>query len=389
MKRVIWVILDSVGIGELPDADRFGDIGSNTFCNTVKASGISLPNLRKLGIGNIDGVDCYEDLDDVIGSYGKCVELSNGKDTTVGHWEMAGVHSPNPLPTYPNGFPKEIMDEFERRTGRKWLANKPASGTEILDELGEEHMKTGALIVYTSADSVFQIAAHEEIVPIDELYRYCDIARELLRGDHGVARVIARPFIGNPGDFKRTSNRRDFSLNPPGITVLDRAKEAGLDVIAVGKIEDIFNGVGITHAIHTKDNMDGVDQTLRFMKEENQGIIFTNLVEFDSTWGHRNNVQGYAGGLVAFDRRLPEIMEAMKDDDILIINADHGCDPTTESTDHSREYIPLLIYGKAIRKNVNLKVRGTFADIGQSIAQYLDLEAIPEGISFMKEVFLS
>lgn len=386
MKRVIWIVLDSVGIGELPDADRFGDVGSNTFCNTVKETGISLPNLRRLGIGNIDGVDCYPNSNEVIGSYGKCVELSNGKDTTVGHWEMAGVHSPNPLPTYPNGFPMDIMKEFENRTERKWLANKPASGTEILDELGEEHMKTGALIVYTSADSVFQIAAHEEIVPIDELYRYCEIARELLRGEHGVARVIARPFIGVPGSFKRTSNRRDFSLNPPGITVLDRAKASGLDVIGVGKIEDIFNGVGITHAVHTKDNMDGVDHTLAFMKEENHGILFTNLVEFDSTWGHRNDVKGYAGGLVAFDERLPEILETMRDEDILIINADHGCDPTTESTDHSREYIPVLIYGKSIRENINIGVRSTFADIGQSIASYLELEPIPEGTDFMKEV---
>ncbi|WZL83245.1 phosphopentomutase [Vallitaleaceae bacterium 9-2] len=385
-KRVIWIILDSVGIGELPDADKFGDVGSHTLCNTVNATSITLPNLEKLGIGHIEGVNCLHKVQNPIGSFGRCNEKSNGKDTTVGHWEMAGVHSPNPLPTYPNGFPDEIMIPFSEKTGRKWLANKPASGTDILDELGEEHMKTGALIVYTSADSVFQIAAHEEVVPIDELYRYCQIARELLAGEHGVARVIARPFIGKPGAFERTANRRDFSLSPPGVTVLDQVKKAGLSMVAVGKIEDIFNGKGVTEAIHTKDNMDGVDQTLHYMKSVEEGLIYTNLVQFDSHWGHRNDVIGYANGLVEFDNRLPEIIHSMHDEDILVINADHGCDPTTPSTDHSREYIPLLVYGKQIKAGIDLGTRETFADIGQSIADLIGVDPITEGISFKKEL---
>lgn len=385
-KRVIWIILDSVGIGALPDADKFGDVGSHTLCNTVNATSITLPNLEKLGIGHIEGVECLHKVQKPLGSFGRCNEKSNGKDTTVGHWEMAGVHSPNPLPTYPNGFPDEIMIPFSEKTGRKWLANKPASGTDILDELGEEHMKTGALIVYTSADSVFQIAAHEKVVPVEELYRYCQIARELLSGEHGVARVIARPFIGKPGAFERTANRRDFSLSPPGVTVLDQVKKAGKSMVAVGKIEDIFNGQGVTEAIHTKDNMDGVDQTLHYMKTVEEGLIFTNLVQFDSHWGHRNDVIGYANGLVEFDNRLPEILHSMHEDDILVINADHGCDPTTPSTDHSREYIPLLVYGKQVKPGVDLGTRTTFADIGQSIADLLDVDPINEGTSFKKEL---
>ncbi len=385
-KRVVWIILDSVGVGELPDADKFGDVGSHTLCNTVNATSITLPNLEKLGIGHIEGVHCLEKVAEPMGSFGRCIEKSNGKDTTVGHWEMAGVHSPNPLPTYPNGFPDEIMIPFSEKTGRKWLANRPASGTEILDELGEEHMKTGDLIIYTSADSVFQIAAHEDIVPIDELYRDCQIARELLSGEHGVARVIARPFIGKPGAFERTANRRDFSPSPPGVTVLDQVKKANLPMVAVGKIEDIFNGKGVTEAIHTKDNMDGVDQTLNYMKTVKEGLIFTNLVQFDSHWGHRNDAVGYANGLVEFDDRLPELIDAMTDEDILVINADHGCDPTTPSTDHSREYIPLLVYGKQLKSGVNLGTRETFADIGQTIADLLGVESIDEGISFKKEL---
>lgn len=386
IERVIWIILDSVGIGELPDAAQFGDEGSNTLENIAKVTKLDLPNLYRLGLGNIDGVKHLEKVTNPEGIYGKMAEMSNGKDTTIGHWEMTGVYSPNPLPTYPNGFPREIIEPFEEQTGRKILANKPASGTQIIDELGEEHMNTGKLIVYTSADSVFQIAAHEEIVPIEELYRYCDIARALLVGEHAVARVIARPFVGKPGSFKRTSNRRDFSLLPPHKTILDLMKDAGHSVIGIGKIEDIFCGQGLTEAIHTKDNMDGVDQTLKYMKQNKKGLIFTNLVEFDSSWGHRNDVQAYAKGLMDFDKRLVEIMNEMNDTDILFINADHGCDPTTESTDHSREYVPFIAWGKALKEGVNIGVRKTFADVGQTITDIFELQKLPIGESFYKDI---
>lgn len=386
INRIIWIILDSVGIGELPDAKLFGDVGSNTLENIAKATRLDLPNLYSLGLGNIDGVVHLDKVKEPKGAYCKMGQLSNGKDTTIGHWEMTGIYSPNPLPTYPNGFPKEVIDAFIEQTGRNILANKPASGTAIIDELGEEHMKTGKLIVYTSADSVFQIAAHEDIVPLEELYRYCSIARDILKGEHAVARVIARPFIGKPGNFKRTENRRDFSLLPPSKTILDLVKESGKDVIAIGKIEDIFAGQGITKAVHTKNNMDGVDKTLHYIRQENEGIIYTNLVEFDMTWGHRNDVIGYANGLMEFDKRLPEIFDAMKDTDILLINADHGCDPTTESTDHSREYIPFIAYGKELKQGVNLGIRKTFADIGQTIAEIFNLPKLKIGESFYQEI---
>ncbi len=313
-------------------------------------------------------------------------ELSNGKDTTIGHWEMVGIHSPVAFPTYPDGFPGDITNQFEAFVSKKILGNKPASGTAILEELGEEHMKTGRPIVYTSADSVFQIAAHEDIVPIEKLYEMCRAARNILKGEHAVARVIARPFKGELGSFYRTSNRRDFSLVPPETTVLDNMKAQGLNVIGVGKIEDIFSGKGITEAIHTKDNMDGVDGTIDYMKKDSKGLIFTNLVEFDSQWGHRNNVEGYAKGLEAFDARLPEIIENMKDTDILMINADHGCDPTMPGSDHSREYVPFLAYGKPLKENVDLKTRKTFADIGQTISDIFDLEALKIGESFLDEI---
>jgi len=384
--RIIWIIIDSVGIGELPDAKKFGDVGSNTLENIALATNLEIPNLTKLGLGNIDGVKALKRVENPIGIYGKLAEISNGKDTTIGHWEMAGIHSPNPFPTYPNGFPEDIINEFIEKTGREVLGNKPASGTEIIKELGEEHVKTGKLIVYTSADSVFQIAAHEEVVPIEELYKICKIAREILKDEHAVARVIARPFVGEVGNFSRTSNRRDFSLVPPKKTVLDYVKENGQDVIGVGKIEGIFSGQGITEAIHTKDNMDGVDQTIKYMKENNKGIIYTNLVEFDSKWGHRNDVEGYAKGLMDFDKRLPEIIDNMKPTDILIINADHGCDPTTESTDHSREYIPFIAYGKELKNNVNIGIRSTFADIGQTIADILKVGPLEIGTSFYNEI---
>ncbi|CEI73677.1 MULTISPECIES: phosphopentomutase [Romboutsia] len=388
MNRVVWIVIDSVGIGALPDSKKFGDEGVNTLGNIIKThKDIKIPNLLKLGIGNIDEVDFVEGVDSPIGCFGKCEEISQGKDTTTGHWEMTGVLVETPFKTFENGFPKEIIDEFEKRTGRKVVGNKPASGTAILDEYGEHQMKTGDVIVYTSADSVFQIAAHEEIIPLDELYKMCEIAREIMMGDNAVARIIARPYIGKgKGEFVRTSNRRDYSLNPFEKTVLDNIKEAGLDVIGVGKIEDIFNGQGITEAIHTKDNMDGVDQTINYINKENKGLIFTNLVDFDSKYGHRRNVKGYKEAIEEFDARIPEIIDALKEDDILIINADHGNDPTYKGTDHTREYIPVLIYGKNIKSGVNLGIRKSFADIGATVADILDTKMTKNGTSFKSQI---
>lgn len=388
MNRVIWMIIDSVGIGALPDSAKFGDDGVNTLGNIVKAHcDIKIPNLRKLGIGNIDEVDFIDNIENPIGAFGKCGEISQGKDTTTGHWEMTGILVETPFKTFENGFPKEIIDEFEKRTGRKVVGNKPASGTAILDEYGEHQMKTGDVIVYTSADSVFQIAAHEEIIPLDELYKMCEIAREIMMGDNAVARIIARPYIGSgTGQFSRTSNRRDYSLNPFEPTVLDMIKENNLDVIAVGKIEDIFNGQGITQAIHTKDNMDGVDQTINYMKKENNGLIFTNLVDFDSKYGHRRDTLGYKEALEEFDARIPEIIENMRDEDILIINADHGNDPTYKGTDHTREYIPLLVYGKQVKQGINLGIRNSFADIGATVNDILNVPLPKNGISFKEDI---
>ena len=313
-------------------------------------------------------------------------EVSKGKDTITGHWEIAGLQLEYPFPTYPDGFPKEVLDEFVKLTGRGVLGNCAASGTEIIKEYGEEHMKTGKLIVYTSADSVFQIAAHEEVVPLEDLYRICGIAREMLQGEHMVGRVIARPFIGEPGNFTRTPNRRDFSAEPTSDTVLDILNKKGLDVIAVGKIEDIFSKKGVTVAEHTKNNMDGVDITLKFMGQESKGLIFTNLVDFDMVFGHRNNPEGYKQALEEFDNRLPEILSAMKDNDMLIITADHGCDPTTPSTDHSREHVPVIIYGKGIREDINLGTRKTFADIACTIAEVFNAENKFPGQSFLREI---
>ena len=388
MNRVVWIVIDSVGIGALPDSEKFGDSGVNTIGNIVnQCNDIKIPNLRKLGIANIDGTNFMEKDECPIGAFGKCDELSQGKDTTTGHWEMTGVLVETPFKTFENGFPKEIIDEFELRTGRKVVGNKPASGTAILDEFGEHQIKTGDVIVYTSADSVFQIAANEEVIPLEELYKMCEIAREIMMGDNAVARVIARPFIGNKtGEFTRTSNRRDYSLNPFEPTVLDNIKEANLDVIGVGKIEDIFNGQGITEAIHTKDNMHGVDETINYINKDNNGLIFTNLVDFDSKFGHRRNVEGYKEALEEFDARIPEIINAMKDEDILIINADHGNDPTYKGTDHTREYIPVLVYGKNIKENTNLGIRKSFADIGATVADLLNVKMPKNGQSFKSEM---
>ncbi len=387
IKRVILIILDSVGMGALPDAYKYGDVGADTIGHVAKFNGgLKLPSMESIGLGLIEGIQNVNKVSNPLGCYGKFYEASNGKDTVTGHWEMVGVKSEIPLPTYPNGFPAEIIKAFEEKTGRKVIGNKPASGTEILDELGEEQLKTGSLIVYTSADSVFQIAAHEDIIPIEELYKYCEIAREMLTGDNAVARVIARPYLGEPGNFIRTSNRKDYALLPPHATALDKLQEAGVKVMAVGKIEDIFSGKGIYSAVHTKDNMDGVDKTLDYMKTEKEGLIFTNLVDFDMKWGHRNDPKSYGKGLEDFDVRLKEIMQNMESDDILFITADHGCDPTYPGTDHTREYVPFLAYGEPLKKGYNLGTKVGFFNMGQTICDIFNSEKIINGDSFLGEI---
>lgn len=392
MKRVIIIVLDSLGIGEMPDAAAYGDAGSNTLGNITLAMKdkpwYTLKNLKALGIGNIEGVDAIEKEPNPIGAVGRLKVKSKGKDTTTGHWEIAGVVLEKAFPTYPEGFPPEVIDAFEKAIGRKSIGNYPASGTVIIEDLGEEHIKSGYPIVYTSADSVFQIAAHEEVIPIDQLYDYCEKARALLVGDHAVGRVIARPFIGQPGSFKRTERRKDYSLKPIRKTVLDFIQDQGYEVRGVGKIEDIFAGQGITKAVHINGNNDGVDRTIEWMKDDFSGLLFTNLVDFDMLYGHRNDIEGYARAIQKFDDRLPEIMDAMNEEDILIITADHGCDPTTASTDHSREYVPLLVYGKHINKGSNLKTRESFADIAATVAEYLGVDAQIEGKSFLKEILI-
>lgn len=374
MKRLFLIVLDSVGIGELPDAANYGDAGSNTLKSASKSSSFNgMPNMRRLGYFNIDGVDIGEHCSHPAGAYARLMEASKGKDTTIGHWEIAGIISPSPLPTYPDGFPDDVINRFEAASGRKVLCNKPYSGTEVIKDYGEEHMKTGDLIVYTSADSVFQIAAHEDVVPVEKLYEYCKIARKLLTGEHGVGRVIARPFVGSPGNFTRTTNRHDFSIEPPKKTILDVLNAKGFDVLSVGKIVDIFTGRGITKFVRTTGNADGIDKTLEYMDEDFCGLCFTNLVDFDMLYGHRNNVDGYAAALSYFDDRLPEILDKMRDDDLLMITADHGCDPGTASTDHSREYIPLVMYGKNIKADINYHTRETFADIGATVLSYFGI----------------
>lgn len=390
MKRFIVIVMDSAGIGEQPDSNKYGDQGSNTIGHISElVNDFSLPNMERLGLGHIDGFrETYRTTTDLnkislAGSYGRMTEQSAGKDTTTGHWEIAGLILEKPFPLFPNGFPDDLIKEFEKRTGRKVLGNKPASGTVIIQELGDEHVRTGNPIVYTSADSVFQIAAHESVIPVEELYRMCRIARELLTGDYGVGRVIARPFTGDSGNYTRTDRRRDFSIKPPKKTILNYLSENGYEVRAVGKIEDIFAGSGVTRAVHTHSNEDGIDRTIEWIKEEYEGMLFTNLVDFDMLYGHRNNVEGYAKALMDFDRRLPEITGNLKDGDILVITADHGCDPSTASTDHSREYVPLLIAGKHVRKGVNLHTRNSFSDIAKTIADYFGLENDLCGESFL------
>ncbi len=391
MKRAIIVVLDSVGIGELPDAEQYGDKGSNTLVNIKKAKpDMDLKNLCSLGLGSIAGKDIamLGKVDSPIGCFGKMAEKSVGKDTTTGHWEMAGVITEKPFPTFTaTGFPKELIEAFEKAIGTKVLGNYAASGTEIIKVLGEEHVKTGYPIVYTSADSVFQIAAHEDIIPVKKLYEICQKARALLTGDWAVARVIARPFIGSDGNYTRTKNRKDFSLPPTGDTILDLAKQKGQTVLAIGKIEDIFEHRGITKADHTTNNHDGIEKTIQYAKEGFEGILFTNLVDYDMIYGHRNDVEGYKNALEYFDKKLPALLEALQEEDILFITADHGCDPTTPSTDHSREYVPILVYGRHIKQGVDLGIRTTFADLGQTISDYLGLCANFSATSFFNEIW--
>ncbi len=383
-KRAFLIVLDSVGIGEMPDAAEWRDEGSNTLRSIRKHPTFSCPNLTKMGLFSIDGVE--EKIPSSRTCYARMTEKSKGKDTTIGHWEIAGIYSPKPLPTYPEGFPKSVIDEFEKATGRGTLCNRPYSGTEVIKDFGEEHLKTGKLIVYTSADSVFQIAAHEELVPVEELYRYCQIARELLRGEHGVGRVIARPFTGEY-PFKRTPRRHDYSLTPPGETLPSIMKEKGFDVISVGKIYDIFAGVGFTESYPTVNNEDGMDKILSIAKREFNGLCFVNLVDFDMVYGHRNDVEGYARALSAFDKRLGELLPLLKEEDLLIITADHGCDPATPSTDHSREYTPMIAYGKQVKQGVNLGTRESFADVGATVLEWFGLSADEvSGKSFFKEM---
>lgn len=386
MSRVFLIVLDSVGIGEMPDADKYGDVGSNTVRACSKSKYFNLPNLSKMGLFNIEGMDYMPNEPDFTASVARMSEKSNGKDTVIGHWEIAGVESISPFPTYPNGFPQEIIEKFEELTGRKTLCNKPYSGTEVLKKYGKQSVDEQSLIVYTSADSVFQIAAHEDVIPLEQLYEYCKIAREILCGEHSVGRVIARPFVGEEGSYERTTNRHDFALEPPENTMLDFIKSAGQQVIAVGKINDIFAGRGITEKILTKGNEDGINKTLEIMEREFEGLCFVNLVDFDMLYGHRNNVDGYAKALSFFDEKLNIICKNLRDDDILIITADHGCDPSTPSTDHSREYTPMIIYGQSIKAGVNLGTRHGFADISATVLDYLGIKQKNKGISFLKEV---
>ena len=385
-KRAIWIILDSVGIGEMPDAERFGDKCADTLGHVNAYRGrLNVPNLEKLGLFSIEGTSIYDSSVTPIGAYGRAAELSNGKDTTTGHWEMVGIETKKAFPTYPNGFPDDVMKEFLDKTELSgYLGNCVASGTTIINELGDEHVRTGYPIIYTSADSVFQIAAHEDVIPVPRLYEICEIAREILRGEHEVARVIARPFIKEAGKYVRTSNRHDYSIKPTEENLLCYMNNAGYRVTGVGKIGDIFCGVGIGDSVHTKSNIDGMEKTLDFMDTQHDGLIFTNLVEFDSTWGHRRDVEGYAGGLEAFDQELAKLLAKMHDDDLLIINADHGCDPTFKGTDHTREYIPVLMYHKGMTEGVNLGTLKTFADIGATLADNFGVRELDIGSSLKR-----
>ncbi len=372
-KRVFLIVLDSFGIGEAPDAADFGDAGANTIRSCSTSPYFQLPNLARLGLFNIDGVDCGPAAENPIGIYGRMTEISKGKDTTIGHWEIAGIRSDSPLPTYPNGFPQEVIDEFSRLTGRGVLCNKPYSGTVVINEFGDEHVKNGDLIVYTSADSVFQIAAHEDVVPLETLYEYCRMARKMLQGKHGVGRVIARPFVGTNGNYTRTPHRHDFSLEPPAVTMMDQLQAAGYDTLAIGKIKDIFAGKGISEFTYTSGNEEGIEKTLEWMERDFEGLCFINLVDYDMLYGHRRDIDGYAKALAYFDGRLPRIIDKLREDDILMLTADHGCDPGfLKTTDHTREYTPFLMYGKKVTPR-NLGTKNTFADIGATVVKYFDV----------------
>jgi phosphopentomutase len=386
VKRVFLIVLDSYGIGYLPDADRFGDVGANTLATIVKSDKYSTPNMERMGLFNIEGVDCRPATEQPTGSYGRMAETSMGKDTTIGHWEIAGVISPDPMPVYPQGFPEEVLEPFRQQTGRGVLCNLPYSGTDVIRDYGEEHLKTGNLIVYTSADSVFQIAAHEEKVPLEELYADCRIARQILQGKHGVGRVIARPFLGTAPDFYRTRNRHDFSLVPPKRTMLVSLQEHGFDTYGVGKIYDIFAGQGIAHTVSISDNEDGMEKTLKYMEKDFTGLCFVNLVDFDMVYGHRNDIEGYAQAATVFDRQLGELMSRMQEGDVVMITADHGCDPGYPGTDHTREYTPLLVYGDTIRAGVSLGTRKSFADIAATVLEMFDIRERLDGESFWSEI---
>ena len=386
MKRIFLIVLDSFGIGAMPDSETFGDVGVNTLAACATSEALHIPNMIAAGLGSIEGVECLPKMP-LGGAIARLTEKSMGKDTTIGHWEIAGLISPDPLPTYPNGFPDEILEPFKAATGRGVLANAPRSGTAVLDEYGEEHLRTGDLIVYTSADSVFQIAAHEDLVPPEQLYEYCRIARKLLQGKHGVGRVIARPFVGDKkGHFKRTANRHDFSLEPPKATLLDAVKAAGLSSIGVGKIYDIFAGIGTTEHVYNTSNANGMEHTTNFAKQDFKGLCFVNLVDFDMVYGHRRNIDGYAQALSEFDAWLGDFLPTLGEDDLVMITADHGCDPSyTATTDHTREFVPLLVLGKAV-KPVNLGTRESFADIAATVAELLGVDFDTPGRSFAKEI---
>ena len=381
-RRVFLIVLDSFGIGEAPDAAKFDDVGCNTLRSITSSKEYNTPLMKEMGLFNIDGVDYMEGVEKTAGAYARLSEQSAGKDTTIGHWEIAGIISKNPLPTYPDGFPQDLLERFSELTGRGILCNKPYSGTDVIRDYGKEHMETGRLIVYTSADSVFQIAAHEEIVPVEELYRYCEIARKLLTGEHGVGRVIARPFIGTEGNFTRTPRRHDYSLMPPEATMMDALLQNGYATYGVGKIYDIFAGKGIEHTTRILNNIDGMEKTIALQEEDFNGLCFVNLVDFDMVYGHRNDIDGYAKAATKFDEQLKTFLSRMKDEDILMITADHGCDPGFKGTDHSREYVPFLAYGKDIKENVNLGTRNSFADIAATIQDIFEIEQITAGNSF-------
>ena len=386
MKRIFLIVLDSCGAGEMPDSPSFGDVGVNTLRACASSPELKIPNLVRLGIGNIDNLGFLGTTDAPAGAVARLAEASMGKDTTIGHWEIAGIVSPNPLPTYPDGFPEEVLAPFRVATGRGVLANAPWSGTEVINVYGDEHVRTGDLIVYTSADSVFQIAAHEDIVPPEQLYAYCRIARNILQGKHGVGRVIARPFIGTSGHYTRTTNRHDFSLEPPKPTLLDAVKAAGLDCLAVGKIHDIFAGVGMTEYVYTKGNTDGMEKTLAYADRDFTGLCFVNLVDFDMLYGHRRDIPGYARALTEFDTWLPKLLERLGPDDLVMITADHGCDPSyTKTTDHTREYVPLIMAGPRV-KPINLGTRATYADIAATAAELLGVRLDTPGRSFAGEI---